>query len=328
MNNIYKLKLKLKSGLLSEMHSDTIWGHFAWRFFEEHGDEKFKTFLQLYLEGKPVFSVSDGMFELEDYKNNIHEHFFPKPLKLTPYKIKPGSKKERIIQMIAQKESKKHKLISLKQLNYFINGSLDEFDKSFADEYHSQIEYPSFKSDLRVSVQIDREKMSHKESGLFSYSPKYLGENLFLIVLVKIIDQKLFDEFECSKILNSVFEIGFGKKKSSGFGQFEVLSFDKFNGIQEPKESNGYLNLSHYIPAESDEIDDIFYSTNVKYGKLGEQSSTAANPFKAPIIFLEPGTCVLTKKQSDFLGKAVNKINDYKPDVVQSGIAFTIKSKL
>lgn len=328
MNNIYKLKLKLKSGLLSEMHSDTIWGHFAWRFLENLGDEKFKTFLQSYVGGKPIFSVSDGMFELEDYKNNIHEHFFPKPLKLTPYKINPGSKKERIIQMIAQKESKKHILISLKQLNYFINGKLNEFDESFADKYHSQIEYPSFKSNLRVSVKIDREKMSHKEGGLYSYSPKYLNENVFLFVLVKIIDQKLFDDFECGKLLENVFEIGFGKKKSSGYGQFEVVSFEKFNGIEEPNESNGYINLSHYIPSETDGIDDIFYATNVKFGKLGEQSSSAANPFKVPIIFIEPGACVMTQKRVDFLGKAVNNVNDYKPNVIQNGIAFTIKSKL
>ena len=44
MAQIKKLKLKLKSGLLSELQSDTIFGHFAWRFKEEHGEEKLLEF--------------------------------------------------------------------------------------------------------------------------------------------------------------------------------------------------------------------------------------------------------------------------------------------
>lgn len=328
MSKIYKLKLKLKSGLLSEVHSDTTFGHFAWRFLESHGEPELKSFLQRYLDRNPVFTISDGMFELEDHKRNIHEHFFPKPAKLTPYKVNAGSKKERIKQMISHKESKKQNLISLKQLNFYINGDINDFDESFSDDYHSQLNYPKFLQDLRVNVEIDRYTLSSQEGQLFTYSPKFTRDNVYIFLLIKVLDEEAYEKYNCEAIIKSVFEIGYGKKKSSGFGHFDIEEYAEFNKINEPEEPNGFVSLSHYIPSINDNLEDIHYSLNVKYGKLGEQYSLSANPFKAPIILLEPGTVVLTNQKSEFYGKAVNNIIDLKPDVLQNGIAFTLKTRL
>jgi len=67
MLTIKKLKLKLKSGLLSELQSDTIFGHFCWRMREQIGEDNLKKFISSYHENKPVFTISDGMIE----ENNI-----------------------------------------------------------------------------------------------------------------------------------------------------------------------------------------------------------------------------------------------------------------
>lgn len=326
MSKIYKLKLKLKSGLLSELHSDTIFGHFAWRFLESHGETELNNLLERYLEGNPVFTLSDGMFEIEDHKNNINEHFFPKPAKLTPYKIHAGSKKERIKQMLSQKESKKQSLISLKQLNYYINDDINSFDDSFSDDYHSVLTYPKFINDLRVNVEIDRYTLSSQEGQLFTYSPKFTRDNVYNFILIKVLDEEAYFNYNCEDIIRSVFEIGYGKKKSSGFGQFDIMDYSEFSKINEPDNSDGFISLSHYIPSSNDKIKDIHYSLNVKYGKLGEQSSLSSNPFKAPIILIEPGAVVLTDQKSEFYGKAVDNILDLKPNVIQNGIAFTIRS--
>ena len=320
MTIIKKLKLKLKSGLLSELQSDTIFGHFAWRFKEQHGDEKLEEFLDLFVDGNPVFTISDGLLE----KNG--EVFFPKPLKLTPPEFESKNKKERIKNFIKQKESKSLKLITVEQLNYFLNAQLDEFDKSLTQS--NSKDYPKFEQDLRVHVEIDRETFSSKKKKLFTENPKYLDKDTSLVVFVKILNQTKWDELYCENILKNVFEIGYGKKKSSGYGHFEILSFEDYTKFKEPKESNGFISLSQYLPANSDNIKDAFYDINVKYGKFGEEKSSSQNPFKPAMLLMKPGSCFVTDKQTEFYGRAIKGFVDYQPKLIHNGIAFTLAAKL
>ncbi len=320
MATIKKLKLKLKSGLLSELQSDTIFGHFAWRFKEQHGDEELEKFLDLIVNGNPVFTISDGLFE----KNG--EVFFPKPLKLTPPEFESKDKRERIKNFIAQKESKSRKLITVEQLNYFLNGQLEDFDKSLAAS--DAKDYPKFEQDLRVHVEIDRETFSSKEGQLFTENPKYLDKNTSIVIFVKILDEKYWKEFNCEDILKNVFEIGYGKKKSSGYGHFEILSFEEFAKFEESNESNGFISLSQYLPSNNDNIKDAYYDINVKYGKFGEEKSNSQNPFKPAMLLMKPGSCFLTDKQTEFYGRAIKGFVDYQPKLIHNGIAFTLNCKL
>jgi len=321
MATIKKLKLSLKSGLLSKLQSDTIFGHFAWRFKDMHGDDKLWDFLSHFKDGNPVFTLSDGMFET----NN--EIYFPKPLKLTPSKFDKTNKKSGIKNFLIQKESKSIKLITLKELNHFINNELNEFEDSLKNRRNSKLS--NFEADLRISVEIDRENFRSKEGRLFSYHPQYLDDKTFIIIFVKILNQSKWDELKCESILKSVFEVGYGKKKSSGYGQFEVIGdLENFNGFIEPQDSNGFISLSHYLPANEDKITTAFYDINVKYGKLGEEFSSSQNPFKPAMLLLKPGSCFLTENKKEFYGRAIDKIIDYKPNIIHNGIAFTLKFKL
>jgi len=320
MARIKKIKLRLKSGLLSELHSDMIFGHFAWRFKERFADKKLEEFLNLFVNGEPIFTVSDGFFE----KDN--EVFFPKPLKLTPAKFSAKDKKDRIVQFLKQKESKSRKFITLNELNLYLNGNLNEFEKSLEEQY---INPPQFVSDLRVSVEIDRETFQSKEGQLFPYHPKFLDNNTFISIFVKVFDENKWDEYKCEDVFNDVFEIGYGKKKSSGYGEFEVLGgFEEYQGFQEPQESNGFISLSHYLPANSDEIQDAYYEMNVKYGKFGEELSVSQNPFKPPIILLAPGSCFMTSKRKDFYGRVIKGVSDYLPKTIHNGFAFSLNFNL
>ena len=79
MSSIYKLTLRQKSGLLSELQSDTIFGHFCWRLKEILGENSLKEFLLSYSNNDPVFTISDGHFEKEGVL------FFSKPKMQTPF---------------------------------------------------------------------------------------------------------------------------------------------------------------------------------------------------------------------------------------------------
>jgi len=321
MSTIKKLKLKLKSGLLSELQSDTIFGHFAWRFKDQHGDEKLLEFLANFVNGEPIFTNSDGFFE----KNE--DVFFPKPLKLTPPKFESKNKKERIASFIRQKEGKSRKLVTLDELNLYLSGKLDNFEESLAEKEKESKDFPEFKHDLRVSVEIDRDTFQSKEGQLFSYNPKYLKEDTFISVFVKVLDPEKWKEFDCENIFKSVFEIGYGKKKSSGYGHFDILDFEDFNGFEEPNESNGFISLSHYLPANNDRIKDAYYDINVKYGKFGEEKSNTNNPFKPAMLMLKPGSCFLTDNKRDFYGRVISNFSDSQPYAVHNSTAFSLKTK-
>lgn len=320
MATIKKIKLQQKSGLLSELQSDTIFGHFAWRFKEEYGDYKLTEFLRLYTEGNPVFSISDGFLE----KGNTI--YFPKPYKLTPSKFQSETKQKRIKSFLEQKKSKTQRLITIDQLNFYLAGDLENFERSLIETKANNL--PRFNTDLRVHVEIDRNTFSSKEGQLFTENPKYLDKSTYIVIFVKVLDAAKWTEFNCESILSNAFSTGYGKKKSAGYGYFDIISFENFIGFIEPAQTNGFISLSQMLPANSDGIEEAYYELNVKYGKFGEEKSNAKNPFKKPLILFKPGSCFKSEIKQDFYGRAADKISDYLPNVVHNGIAFSLAAYL
>lgn len=301
MPDIKKLSLKLKSGLLTELHSDIIFGHFCWRLKELSGEEKLKEFIQLYAEGKPVFTISDGFQERGD------EVFFPKPLISTPFMLKGENKRNRINSFLKHKEAKSRNLITVEQLNYFLKGDFVSYDDSFESPHIKEIALPVLNEDLRVSVEIDRETFASKEHNLFSYHPVYTEPDATFAIFVKITDPDKYEDYQCENILKAVFEIGYGKKKSSGYGEFKVVSFSDYTKFSEPDEPNGFIVLGNYLKSPDDKCTDGFYETNVKYGKLGEELSQSPNPFKSPIILFTAGSCFFTDQKKEFYGRITDE---------------------
>ena len=322
METTKKLGVKLKSGLLTELQSDTIMGHVCWRMIEQLGEEKLNEFISLYSNNKPVFTISNGLLE----KNNIL--FFPKPYLNNSSIEKIHTKKERVLNFLRMKDEKSREFITLEQLNLFLSGDKDTYLKSFELPDIKDLSYPKLTYDLRVSVEIDRQKLSSKESQLFSYNPLYVKDSneTSFVIFIKIIDEVKYNEYKCEEILKSVFDIGYGKKKSSGYGQFEVSEPEPFSGFNEPENSNGFVTLGNYLPSQSDNLIDGFYEFNVKYGKLGEQLSKSENPFKQPIILFKPGSCFVTNRSKDFYGRITNKgeISEVNNFAVQFGMPFTL----
>ena len=320
MSQIKRIKIKLKSGLLSELQSDTIFGSFCWRMKEILGEDKLLSFLEFYKNGKPVFSVSNGFLSKDDKDDKDDKIFFPNPQ--IPYNYEPVSKNktEKIQTFLEYKEKKKISFVCLKDFNKKLSS------QEIGNEDEKEI--PAFEEDLRTSVEIDRETMTAKKGNLFSYAPKYL-EKQFLNVFIKVIDDSVYKEFNCESLLKETFNLGFGKKKSSGYGDMEVIDVSEFNGFEEPKDGNGFIILSNYLPSKDDGITDMFYDFHVKYSKLGEQYSKNSNPFKRPIIFFKPGSVFITSVIKEFYGRITKdrEITHYE-GIIQNGIAFTLRIKL
>lgn len=322
----YILPLKQKSGLLSELQSDTIYGHFCWRLKERLGDEKLTEFISMYKNGRPVFVLSDGLLKVNG------EIRFPRPYIFNKPEIKE-TKSEKVLEFVKRKTNKERNYLTLTELNSFLNSGevkIEELSDTEQSKKKRKRNIPVMSEALRVSVQIDRNTFGSSEGRLFSYNPKYTREDVSYVVLIKVVEDSAYKSFECESIIKDIFTVGFGKKKSSGYGQFDVGEITEFNSFDEPDEANAFMVLGNYLPDESVKITPIGYDLNTKYGKLGEELSQSENPFKNPIVFLTAGSCFRINVNKEFYGQITDegKISPAIKEVVQFGMPFTLKFNL
>lgn len=326
----YILTLKQKSGLLSDLQSDTIYGHFCWRLKEKSGVEKLTSFISAYQYGQPIFTISDGLLKVNE------EIYFPRPYIFSKQEVKQ-TKTEKVLEFVKRKANKERNYMTLVELNKFLHtGQLEILEKTEADIKNDKQKKrrPISTEALRVSVQIDRNTFGSREGRLFSYNPKYTREDVSYVVLIKVLDESSFDSFECESIIKEVFKVGFGKKKTSGYGQFELQDEEKglieFKELDEPKDSNAFMVLGNYLPSEEDRISPIGYDINTKYGKLGEELSLSDNPFKNPIIFLTAGSCFKTLNKMNAYGRVTyeGEVSGSCKFAVQFGMPLTLNFNL
>lgn len=335
MSQIYKLTLSQKSGLLTELQSDTIFGHFCWRMKELSGEETLVEFLNFYKKRNPnpVFTISNSFFERDG------KVFLSNPLLPINSKKESKTKDEKINEFLNYKDSKKRKFLTLEQFNFALNA---DYEKLYEAVVNDDTNQPKYIEDLRTSVEISRVTYSSKESQLFSYSPFYIQEEIInsskqiftetkTIIFIKIIDKNSFEKYNCKDLIKEVFNIGFGKKKSSGYGEFEVIDFKEYNEFKEPVDSNGFITLSNYLPSTDDNLTlkNSYYGLNIKYGKFGEELSLSENPFKRPIVFMIPGSCFIAEKK-DFYGRCTKEkeISSLHENAIQNEIAFSLRMKI
>jgi CRISPR-associated protein Csm4 len=318
----YILPLKQKSGLLSELQSDTIYGHFCWRLKERHGVGKLTEFISLYKNGKPVFILSDGLLQVNG------EIRFPRPYIFSKPEIKE-TKEEKVLEFVKSKLNKERNYLTIGELNDFLKSGkveIEEMSELVNSKDERKKKRPITSEALRVSVQIDRSSFGSSEGRLFSYNPKYTREDVSYVVLIKVIDELAYKSYDCEDIIKDLFQLGFGKKKSSGYGQFEVGDLSEFAELKEPEKSNAFIVLGNYLPSKSDSITPLGYDINTKYGKFGEELSLSENPFKNPIIFFKAGSCFKTLSQTNIYGriteeKEISQVNNF---AVQFGMPFTL----
>ncbi|GAB1444296.1 hypothetical protein MASR2M39_31460 [Ignavibacteriales bacterium] len=322
---IKKISVKPKSGLLTPLQSDTLYGHFCWRLLEVKGEPALAKFIDQYAKGNPVFTISDGLYEVGG------DLLFPKPImpkdgNISDYTSKTDTKEEKIKKLLDKKADRESRYVSQKSLQAFLNGEFGMDEGLLKTDEASR---PKIIKDLRIHVGIDRSTLTHGDGLLFEQNPEYLGDKTSYAILVKILDESAYKDFEVESIFKDVFITGFGKKKSSGYGAFEWNGMDNYENLTEPDgDCNGFYTLGNYLPSIEDEIKDGYYRFFVKYGKLGETRASGPNPFKKPVIMMKPGSCFEVEKARDFYGRITNQREISTTDnVVQFGMPFTLNIK-
>lgn len=303
----WRIQLSVPSGYITPWHADTLFGHLCWVAERHDGFNGFKGatgLIELYRRGNPPFILSDG----------FPGDWLPAPATLRNLFDSPDTNSLTSTGYSVMKQAKKLAYLNPEQFQQFCCGTRFELDSHL---------YKPIISSVSLHNQIDRisNTTGNEGGGLFEQAEQFVSSGCISIYA------HVADGYE--QDLQRLFELlaqgGYGKKRTTGKGAFTVAGFEPFNGFALPKgiTANGFVTLSHYVPAATDPTDGA-WKVRVKYGKLGDEKTFCGNPFKKPLIMLQPGAVFKAENPKLWCGRMVEDIAFTVSEVVQYGYGFAV----
>lgn len=291
----YCINLELLSPSGTPWHSDTIFGHLCWQVVFGALDIGIDDFLSPFREGKPPFVLSDG----------FPAGYLPRPL--LPYNPMVV---DNIEQYEAVKKGLKAPYITVEDFLVACRGKKPT---------GKPLESP-WEPHLTPHASLDRNRSNTgEESGFFETESEVLKHETGLEIYLRT---ELEWKEKVVSLLENCSKSGYGRDKSIGLGAFRLKDIARVDIFQPFGDANGFVSLSSMVPSENDPIEARF-RTRTKFGKLGE--GIYLNPFKRPLIQMEPGAAFLTDgKLKPYYGRLVEDIAPGNERVVQNCYALAV----
>ncbi len=301
--NTFRIKLKPRGCFITPLHADTLFGHLCWIVRWRDGEAALKEFLEAFEDSPPIV-FSDG----------FPGDLLPAPAHL-PTLVRDG------FDHGDDEFDLKKKLKSLKWL------TLEEFRKvQDGRPIRPMEEKTGIKPTTSLHSSINRiSGTTGDEGSLFELEEYVLEEGLDYYSIYLKIKEEWIDRV--ASFFHDLSLIGYGKKKSVGKGAFEVLSLEPFNGFDFNSTPDGFVALSHFVPAEGDPTDGS-YKIFVKYGKLGGEFAFSGKPFKRPLMMLKVGSIFRCKEQRPYYGRMVKGLVPGRPEIVNYGYTFPVPIRM
>jgi len=278
----FQAKLRITTPLATPFQSDTLFGEFCWHFKFLYGPERLEELLSkgvfvalsdLLPEGwlpMPKFPIRGGFDSLESYKRF--------------------------------KELKKKKFVRVETFKRALeeSSSFEEFCRELYSLAEQEKGESPLKQSSRVRVAINRITGTAYEGKLFQVEELFPKANLFN--LYGLFDPELIKKEEVKATLELLGMGGFGAKKSSGAGKFEVVELKE--GWELPERGDKwFVSLSTGLP-EEEEVEKLYADFFTKFPKHGRE---VARPeiFKEPIVLSRPGSTFKAKEKKAFYGSLV-----------------------
>jgi len=308
----YRIDLAVPSGFITPWQADTLFGHLCWVAERHDGFQNFKGatgLIDLFRSGEPPFILSDG----------FPSGFLPAPLTLKNLYQQSQEALDSSRYTLLKQVKKRH-FLTLSQFQSFLRGDVPDLTD----------EEKVFISAITLHNQINRFTNTTGDQGsLFELDECFApqgGVQIYVKVRGGFAD-------DLKRLFNLFTQGGFGAKKSTGKGTCILTGFTPTADLDlnDPatQTTNGFVTLSHFVPAQYDPIDGA-YKTEIKYGKLGEERTFCGNPFKKPFIMIRPGAVFKTPSIRPWYGRLIEGIAyaDHQKDVVQYAFAFAVPAKL
>ncbi len=295
-----RYKIKMLSSLRTYPQSDTIFGHICWGMRYLKGEEYLKNFLEQYEDDDVPLLISDA----------FPENYLPRPLL-------PPLKHEEIDNMARENNKTKFEFMSrLKGIKKekWIPVSLWEEIKSKASEKQITMELlkksekEKEKYEITAHNTISRNtNTTLEEGGLYFTTDAWFNKGMDIYVKFRDDEVKRLWEYIWKEYIEKT---GFGKDKSTGKGEIEIDIDSSFDAnVFDVEDYNCLMSLSGVAFQRWPENLNASYKLRTKYGKLGGDFAIRGNPFKKPVIIMEPGAIFYGIKDISLKGQLLKNIH-------------------
>lgn len=304
----YLITLRVPSGFITPWHADTIFGHLCWTAERNDGFQHFSSasdLIDLYRHDEPPFILSDG----------FPAGLLPAPVTLKNLYSRTEDDKIDLKKYDLMKRAKKAEYITKDEFLSFLKGEAPELSDVGSTK--------GFISSTVLHNTISRfTNTTGNQGGLYETEEKY-APNSEIQIYIKI---KNGFEDDVRLLFEMLAQSSYGAKKSIGKGALSIKSFepyDTFDEICANAKISGFVTLSHFVPAVDNPVNGA-YKTMIKYGKLGEEKTFCGQPFKKPLIMLQPGSVFYTDSIRPYYGTMLGNISEADSSVVQYAYAFAV----
>jgi CRISPR-associated protein Csm4 len=294
----YAVKLKLLSPTGTPWQSDTMMGHMAWQVSFGKCDLEIDEFLLLFNEYEPPFVLSDG----------FPEGFFPRPLLSVPG---ASIEADTLGEYEATKQWQKAPYLTIEDFKGVCRGQESKGEPRSDPWLITETLHAVLDRNIGTAVE---------PGGLYATESRVLPDEIEAVTYYLRVQEDWYDR--AISLFHEVGKVGYGRDKSVGLGQFEVIEVEECNLFSAFDRADGFVSLSSYVPAENDPNNGR-WSLRIKRGKLGEHAGGQGNPFKKPIIQFEPGAVFRTgERPKPWYGRVVKNVAPGMPEAVQ--ICYTL----
>ena len=297
-----RYKIKMLSSLRTYPQSDTIFGHICWGVRYLKGEEYLKDFLEQYEDDDVPLLISDA----------FPEGCLPRPL-LPPLKYEEidnmaresgeikfefmnrlkGIKKEKWIPVSLWKEIKSEaseKQITMKLLK---KGEKEKDKEKYEITAHNTISRNT--------------NTTLEEGGLYFTTDVWFNKGMDIYVKFRDDEVKRLWEYIWKEYIEKT---GFGKDKFTGKGEIKIDIDSSFDAnVFDVEDYNCLMSLSGVAFQRWPENLNASYKLRTKYGKLGGDFAIRGNPFKKPVIMMEPGAIFYGIKDISLKGQLLKNIH-------------------
>jgi CRISPR-associated protein Csm4 len=303
----FRLRIAPRSGFLTPLHADTLFGHLAWAWRHRRGADELVALLDRF-DADPPFLLSDG----------FPAGFLPMPrLTAGPEDAAalaaewesrvPGLDGRAVLGQVAKRIKKSgfapaEILAGLSSTGLSwrtVVGKMIEIlpgvrrpDPSVGGRYFEVEGFdglirlaapPAARTVLTMKNTIDRRSGTVGPGGLFSIRETFHPYEIEIWVGIRS-----FEPDDLLELFRDVAAIGFGKRKSAGQGSFEILGFEEA-ALPHAANPTHFLSLSGFAPAANDPVRGA-WTVRVKRGKIGENWAEFGSFLKKPLFIFEPGS--------------------------------------
>lgn len=301
---LYKLTISPYSSFSYPIQSDTLFGAFCWSYKYLYGTEKLEKFLEICITQKPPIIFSNMFFQ----------NMLPIPL-YALNKIKNNDYGKDLEKYKKIKKINKNSVLPKQIFLQVLENNYENIvDNIKLPKLYTQTETHNMVSrDTNIVDNIDG------SGSLYSIDTYYSKVNFDIYILCE-------DEItKYMPVLEIMFELGIGGKKSTGKGGFKIIKEPTIEQelIKNFENANGFVSISNFIPDKIDPTNG-YYSIISKFPKLDREFANSETPFKKPLAMIEAGSCFYYSLKRDYCGVCLDNISSLYKKIMINGCGIAI----